>query len=531
VSRASDSGELCIVLHAHMPYVEGFGTWPFGEEWLLEAIAASYLPLIAMLEELAGDGSSLATVGVTPVLADQLSLPEVGRNFLRFMRETRADCHRLDIEGLEQAGRHDAAAALRRSADDYAWAAEEFERRHGDLLGALSRLRDAGAIELWTSSATHAVLPLLATEQGIQLQLAAGIGSHRARFGSWGGGLWLPECAYRPGLDEQLESAGVRAFCVDQTRHGDAFAQLAPRRTPAGPIAVPIDWRTVALVWDQRGYPADRVYRDYHVPTLNGLRPWANSGEAYDRDGARARAREHARDFVGRVVGRADECRTAKGGPALVVCALDAELLGHWWYEGVEWLRFVFEEARATGLRLSTLPEALDRHPPNETPLRESSWGASKDLRTWDSSAVAELVWPAREAELRLVGALGDGGLANGGLGEQERAAAARAARELLALQSSDWAFMATRRLAADYPDQRVSDHARGFERAIGVLSDGVKDFRPMSARTSDARRSNGAGKASIDARMRGLAPSLDLAPLLAPSSPWGRQSPVRPGA
>src|SRR5580765_2549838 len=98
-----------------MPYVEGFGTWPFGEEWLLEAIAASYLPLIALLEEFAGagDGGPLATVGVTPVLADQLSLTEVGERFLRFMRETRADCHRLDIEGLEQAGSREAAAALR----------------------------------------------------------------------------------------------------------------------------------------------------------------------------------------------------------------------------------------------------------------------------------------------------------------------------------------------------------------------------------------------------------------------------------
>src|SRR6185503_11612227 len=246
--------------------------------------------------------------------------------------------------------------------------------------------------------------------------------------------------------------------------------QLAPRRTPAGPIAVPIDWRTVSLVWDERGYPADPVYRDYHLPTLNGLRPWANSGAPYDRAAARARAREHARDFVARVVRRADDYRAAAGKPALIVCALDAELLGHWWYEGVDWLRYVFKEARAAGLRLSTLPEALDRHPVDTIPLRESSWGASKDLRTWDSGAVADLVWPAREAELRLVATLGEAALANSGFGEAERAAATRAARELLALQSSDWAFMATRRLAADYPEQRVANHARAFDHAIGAL-------------------------------------------------------------
>src|SRR5262245_50920857 len=195
-----------------MPYVEGFGTWPFGEEWLLEAIAASYLPVIDLLDRRPQTDGPVATIGVTPVLADQLALPEVGERFLRFMRETREDCHRLDIAGYEAVGQGDAARALRGSAEDYRWAAREWERRGGDILGALRALRDAGTIELWTSSATHAVLPLLATEQGVQLQLRAGVSSHRARFGPWSGGLWLPECAYRPGLDEQLAAAGVRAF-------------------------------------------------------------------------------------------------------------------------------------------------------------------------------------------------------------------------------------------------------------------------------------------------------------------------------
>jgi len=499
------SDDLCVVLHAHMPYVEGFGTWPFGEEWLLEAIAASYLPLVDLLER-AGErhGGPLATVGITPVLADQFAVPEVGERFLRFMRETREDCHRLDIAGLESAGQHGAADALRASARDYKWAAEEFERRHGDLLAAFDALRRAGTVELWTSTATHAVLPLLATEQGAQLQLSAGIASHRARFGDWNGGLWLPECAYRPGLDEQLEAAGVRVFCVDQTPAADSLDQLEPCLTPAGPVAVPIDWETIALVWDEAGYPADPVYRDYHHPTINGLRPFAIGGGAYDRERAFARAREHARDFVARLVRRAGAFRDARGRGALIVCALDAELLGHWWYEGIAWLEAVFDECRAAGLGLATLPAALERHPAVQRELVESSWGHGKNLRTWDSPAVADILWPAREAELRLVGALAGAGL-NG-----NRESAERAARELLALQSSDWAFMATRRLAADYPEQRISGHAAGFEQAVASLDGGVTDFRPMPGQ-------------SIEPSVRGLAPDMDLAPLLAPSSPWGR--------
>jgi 1,4-alpha-glucan branching enzyme len=502
----NESADLCIVLHSHMPYVEGFGTWPFGEEWLLEAIAACYLPLIDLLEQAGERHGAVATVGVTPVLADQLALPEVGERFQRFMRETRAECHRLDIAGLEQAGRSDAAEALRDSAPDYAWAADEFERRGGEVIGALRGLADVGAIELWTSTATHAVLPLLATEQGAQLQLAAGISSHRARFGGWGGGLWLPECAYRPGLEEQLEVVGVRAFCVDQSRTGDPLAQLEPRATPAGPVAIPIDWETIALVWDHAGYPADPIYRDYHAPTLNGLRPYAIGGGAYDRRAGLQQARHHARDFVARIAARAEEFRVARGRPALVVCALDTELLGHWWYEGLAFLEAVLDEAPAAGLRLATLPSALERHPPADHPLVESSWGTGKDLRTWDSPSVAELVWPAREAELRLVAAL-----AATGVGDGFRPAAERAARELLALQSSDWAFMETRALAADYPERRVRNHAAAFGDALAALDGAVKDFRPMPR------------ESTIQPALRGLAPNLDLAPLLAPASPWGR--------
>lgn len=500
-------GELCLVLHSHMPYVEGFGTWPFGEEWLLEAIASSYLPLIDLLERRQErSGGPVATIGVTPVLADQLALPEVGQRFLRFMRGTREDCHRLDIAGLEEAGQAAAAEALRGSAEDYRWAAAEYERRDGDLLGALRRLHDARTIELWTSTATHAVLPLLATEQGVQLQLMAGVISHRARFESWSGGLWLPECAYRPGIDEQLAAAGVRVFCVDQSRTGESLDHLEPHVTPAGPVAVPIDWETIALVWDGAGYPADPVYRDYHAPTINGLRPYAISGAPYDSETARERAREHAQEFVAHVVGRVQAFEAQRGRPALVVCALDTELLGHWWYEGLAWLEAVLDEAASAGLALATLPDALERHPPSEAPLVEASWGIGKDLRTWDSPAVAEVVWPAREAELRLVAALAAGGAQDGA-----RPAGERAARELLALQSSDWAFMVTRALAADYPQARVRDHAAGFEQALAALDGGVKDFRPMP------------GGSSSPAALRGLAPELHLAPLLAPSSPWGR--------
>jgi 1,4-alpha-glucan branching enzyme len=510
-------GELVILLHSHMPYVEGFGTWPFGEEWLLEATASSYLRLIEVLERHADLGRrDLATVGVTPVLADQLALAEVGERFLRFMRGTRRECHREDIAGLAEAGEIDAAAALRLSAADYEHAADGFERRGGDLLGALVRLRDRGAVDLWASCATHAVLPLLATGNGVRMQVEAGVASHRERFGAWSGGFWLPECAYRPGLEDELARAGVRAFCVDQTRVADPLDHLQPVAV-GGTVAVPLDWSTISLVWDDAGYPSDPVYRDYHAQTVNGMRAWANSGRPYDRDAAHARARRHAADFVNQVIRRATAYRLARGRAGLVLCALDTELLGHWWYEGPMWLDAVIEEADRRGLALTTLPGALSRHEPRQAEVFESSWGTGKDLHTWDSPAVADLVWTTRESELRLVAALGSAPADWGA------PAARRAARELLALQSSDWAFMRSRGLAGDYPRERVRNHTLAFGEALSAIRPSMTDSRamngggPHSSGTQD-------GRPRLDERLRGLAPNLELAPLVAPSSIWRKE-------
>ncbi len=164
--------------------------------------------------------------------------------------------------------------------------------------------------------------------------------------------------------------------------------------------------------------------------------------------------------------------------------AIDTELLGHWWWEGPEWLAEVVAESDRAGVELVTLSEAVARSEPEPRTLRRSTWGEHKDLSTWDSPDVADLVWAARRLELRLAARLGARDL--------PAAAAARAARELLAVQASDWAFLDKRRQAGDYPFQRVTDHARALLDAI---------------HSSDAQ----------EPRLRNLAPDLSLAPLLRP--------------
>jgi 1,4-alpha-glucan branching enzyme len=468
-------GALALLLHSHMPYVEGFGTWPFGEEWLWEAVASVYLPLLDVI-----DGAPL-TVGLTPVLCDQLEAMrcEPGDRYLRHLAETEAVIHAEDSAGLARGGEPRLAAELRRAGGDYAAATRGFERRGRDLPASF---RSLDRVELWTSTATHALVPLLATDAGRRLQLATGIASHQRRFGEWGGGFWLPECAYEPGLERDLADHGVRAFCVDQSAVA-GFDHLRPVATEAGPLAVPIDWTTIELVWDEpTGYPADAAYRDYHRRTVHDLKPWDNSGRPYDREAALARARSHARDFVSRATER-----LAEGG--LLCCAFDTELLGHWWYEGRDWLAAVLEEAPRAGLELVTVSEGLERVEPQRAPLTASTWGSGKNLSTWDSPRVGELAVAARRAELRTVAAAARA--------TEPRAALERAARELLAMQSSDWAFMVTRELAGDYPSKRMEHHGRELEAALASLGGG--DGAPP------------------EPELRGLAPDLDLAALTTP--------------
>ena len=239
-----------------MPYVEGFGTWPFGEEWLWEAVACVYLPLLDLL-----DGAPV-TLGLTPVLCDQFDAMrgEAGERYLRFLREIRAPIHDEDAAGLDESGEPELAAEVRRAAGDYTRADARFEERGRDLVAAFAGL---GRVELWTSAATHGLLPLMATDAGLRLQVATGAASHLRRFGDWGGGFWLPECGYAPGLERELADHGVRAFCVDQTPVA-GFDHLTPVATDPGPVAVPIDWGAVQLVWDdESGYPAHQTYRNY----------------------------------------------------------------------------------------------------------------------------------------------------------------------------------------------------------------------------------------------------------------------------
>jgi len=441
-----------------MPYVEGFGTWPFGEEWLWEAVATSYVPLLGVLDAAPGR----VTLSVTPVLADQLEAPGALARCEAFLREIRPESHRLDLAAAVQ--EPGVAAALEHSASAYAGAAE---RVAGVARGLLRHAT-------WTSAATHPVLPLLATDAGVALQLATGIAAHRARTGRWDGGLWLPECAHAAWLDPLLEAAGTRVTCVELTGvHGEGAPEhLRPLRTAAGPLLLPVDRAVVDLVWGAAGYPSRGAYRDSHRMTEHRHLAWAVDGEPYDPARALAQARTDAADFVDRVAER------VRGG-GLCTCALDTELLGHWWHEGVTWLGAVLERAEAAGLEVVPLdPGAAEAFAPVPAPaLPVTTWGRGNDLSTWSGPGARGLAWRQRAAELRVARA-----------GAAGAAPPPRALRELLALQASDWAFQLTEALSGDYPLERIAGHERELEAALaGRAEPALRNLAPWLAPASSA--------------------------------------------
>ena len=463
-------GDLAIVLHSHMPYVEGFGTYPFGEEWLFDAVIRSHLPVLDVARDV--------TVSVTPVLADQLEANGVAQRMEAFLREFRVASCEADAREVEP----DLRPACTAEAERYRRALARLEELDGDLLAAFAAPAAEGRVELLASAATHAVLPLLATREGRRLQLDAGLRSHGRRFGP-PAGLWLPECAYVPGLEHLLAEFPLEYFCVDQSAHEPPLGALTPVATAAGTTAFTIDWEAVSWLWSLDGYPSDPAYADFHRKTWRGARAWAIGGGAYDPAEAEGRARRDAESFLTEAAARLVRFRDDGGRRGLLTFAIDTELLGHWWWEGPTWLEAVLAGAPAHGIDLLTLSAARERHPGEARKLRASTWGEGKDLHTWDSPPVADLAWAARRSELRLLRALGEG---------VRDARAERAARELLALQASDWAFLDMRKQAGDYPFQRATDHAEAMLAAL----DGV---RPP------------------EARLRHLAPDLRLSPLLRP--------------
>jgi 1,4-alpha-glucan branching enzyme len=475
-------GTFCLVLHSHLPWLAHHGAWPVGEEWLYQAWAGSYLPVLRLLAELAAEGRrDVLTLGVTPVLAAQLDDPYCLRGMHDWLGSWLLRAH-------EAAGRRDDPALAALACHEHRRAGAtlaDFEThwRHGGS-AVLRPLLDAGVIELLGGPATHPFQPLL--EPRIrEFALRTGLADTATRLGHRPEGIWAPECGYAPGMEDGYARAGVARFMVDgPALHGDtAFAH------PVGAgdvVCFGRDLEVTYRVWSPRsGYPGHRDYRDFHTyDHRTGLKPARVTGRGvapehkkpYDPDRAARAVREHAADFVKTVRDRLTGLAERHERPGLVVAAFDTELFGHWWFEGPRWLGEVLRALPAAGVRVSTLGGAARAGligDPMELPA--SSWGSGKDWRVWDGALVADLVELNSQVQRRLLDRV-DRAPAGPG---RSRALDALARQALLAL-SSDWAFMVSKDSAAGYARDRAAQHAGRVAELAGLLDAG---------RVADAQR------------------------------------------
>ncbi|MGK2877037.1 MAG: 1,4-alpha-glucan branching protein domain-containing protein [Solirubrobacterales bacterium] len=455
----SHRGKLAIVLHSHMPYVEGHGVWPFGEQWLWEVVASSYLRVADVVR------GKPVTVGVTPVLADQFEAMRgpAGDRFIAWVNDSREYVYGEDMAAFLTVERPELHAALAPQLTDYRVAISRFENEFDRDLNGMFDALGASGVELIGGPATHPILPLLASDFGLDLQLATGRRSHAERFGA-ARGIWLPECAWDRGLDAALVRNAVEYFCVDQSAWlgEQSLDNLEPISTPAGPVAMPIDWHTVAQVWREDGYPSTPVYRSTFARTIHDLLPYNNAGDGWLPEAARNQARAHAENFLRSLAARLEVYAAERGRAGTSVFAADTELFGHWWYEGPWWLEHVLKMAPEYGIELVTLGTAAAEPAPVAREIQRSSWGVNKTLETWDSPKTSAMVWNQRRAELQLEQVLA------GPVSDQEAATRARA--ELLALQTSDWTYMESIGRTGEYGARRFAEHLAAFERALSKL-------------------------------------------------------------
>ena len=500
----ADPGLLALVLQAHLPWVRHPELESFLEEdWLFEAITETYLPLLDVFERLADDGiRHRVTISLSPPLLNMLADPLLQTRYERYLEQ------RIGLADREVVRtRHDPAFAplARHYLTSFRRAHETYVGRYRrSLIAAFAALAGSGNVRLMTSAATHGCLPLLAVnEQAVRMQVTLGMHEFRRFFGRSATGFWLPECAYYAGLDRILADAGVRYCCVDThaielASSPPVYGVHAPLFCPSGVAAFGRDAECARQVWSSvEGYPGDFDYREFYrdigfdLP-LDELRPFVSGAgartftgikyyrvtgpgdhkEPYNPDWARAKAELHAAHFVESRARQVARLRDASGRAPLLTAPFDAELFGHWWYEGPTWLDSVCRRVAAQdAFRLTTLDEYLDAHPTHQVAEpNTSSWGFKGYHEIWLSDANDWIYGHLHHAADRMVALTRRHRHARGLV----KRALDQAARELLLAQASDWAFIIARGTVVDYAVRRTTEHLERFGQLAAEIERGA---------------------------------------------------------
>ncbi|MEZ0255799.1 MAG: glycoside hydrolase family 57 protein, partial [Chthoniobacter sp.] len=487
------NGYLALILHAHLPYVRHPEYDEFLEEdWLYEAITETYLPLLSMLYGLAEDGVPYhLTLTLTPPLCHMLRDPLLQERYERYLDRSLALAHH-EVERTRDESHLNELAKFyfhRLSQCHKDW----HERWKRDLVAAFGELQERGVIEIITCAATHGFLPLMENfEKAVRAQIFLARDHYREMFGRDPRGIWLPECAYVASLDQVLQEANLRWFVLDS--HGVMFGNPRPRYaiyapifTPAGAAAFGRDRESSRQVWSaEEGYPGDPAYRDFYrdigfdlsreylgdalppdgTRKFTGIKYHRITGrtqdkELYNRGWALGAADHHAGHFMGARAAQMQHLRANMNVPPIVVSPFDAELFGHWWFEGPEFLNLFIRKAAydqhefafTTPTRYLAENQTLQLVVPSP-----SSWGNRGYWEVWLDESNA-WIYPHLHAASRRMTELSRLFKARENLSELLDRTLSQMARELLLAQSSDWAFLMKTGTARNYAGKRTKDH------------------------------------------------------------------------
>lgn len=501
------SGCWMLVLHSHLPFVKHPEFDYFLEEhWLYEAISETYLPLLMNMKKLEDEGVPFRmTVSVTPPLADMLSDTMLMQRFEKYLDKLIELAYKeKDRTAADPAQNHVASMYIGRFES-----LRDFYKGflNGSVLSGYKYFMEKGSLEVITCGFTHGFLPLMNGDNAVRAQVELAVKSHEQKFGRAPKGIWLPECAYYAGLEKILADYGIRYFFVDT--HGVLYSKPRPRYgvyapvyTENGVAAFGRDYYSSKQVWSSKeGYPGDPCYRDFYrdigydldaeyiAPYISpdGTRVFtgmkyhritgdSDNKEIYHPETAVNKTADHAAHFVIEREKQISELNGLMDRKPLVVSPYDAELFGHWWFEGPEFLANVFREMHKNQtVRPVTPLEYLAEFPTNQmVEVNPSSWGDKGYYDVWLNSGNE---WIYRHLHFMADVMVNLAKNYHGTREEFLNRTLNQMARELFLAQSSDWAFLMTTGTAMEYSVKRTKEHVHNFLRLRELVENKDNDY------------------------------------------------------
>ena len=525
-------GSFVFMLHSHLPYYRKAGMWPFGEENLYECMAETYIPILNAVSELYEEGiKAKITLGITPILAEQLNDEHLKEGFIKYL-DSRIEAVSKDLDRYPNPTVAHSQHLKYLAGFYFDWFTKiknSFVNKYGkDLIGAFAKYQDLGCVEITTSGATHGFSPLLATDANLNAQFKVGSDTTKRLFGKKARGAWLPECAYRPAykytdsqgneqcrpaIEVTLQNNDIEYFfteshvieggvSVGNRRVIGVYGNIEyiplPPRPSTGCSTFEAYWlpdaqvavlgrneRAGYQVWSAAdGYPGDGCYREFHKKDDNsGMNYWRITSPTtdlgdkmlYDPVLAMSRIQENSDHYTNLVYHILNDHKLATTENGVVMVSFDTELFGHWWFEGVEFIKQIIKKFSNTDIERLTAAEYLDKYPPKRAiSIPESSWGQGGHFWVWQNHQT-EWMWPiihACEKRIQQVASkfekIPEDKLLHRALNQR--------ARENLLLQSSDWPFLITTWQARDYARDRFKEHVERFETIANMIESGNID-------------------------------------------------------